>query len=88
MEEGHYKAAEELLTAGANVNAALPSGETALHVAAKRSDLAFIQLLHYFKANLNATSGTEGETALKISLREKNENISQFLLHQGAKTNI
>ena len=49
--------------------------------------MAFVQLLHQYKVDLNALT-EDKDTALKIALREKCENISQFLLQNGANTDL
>ena len=77
-------AAELLLAKGAKVDAPLPGGETALHLAAYLGDVETAKLLLANKADLNAKN-LAGVTALQLAEREGRKEMAAFLRKEGAK---
>lgn len=75
-----------LLDCGISVNAAeKKSGNTALHIAATRSDPAMIVLLSFLGASINATNH-EGLTPLQLAARQQSNDNVQKLIQRGALT--
>jgi ankyrin repeat protein len=78
--EGDITAAEQLLLAGAAVNAADRKGRTALHKAARHGHAAVVQLLLGWQAAVNAVD-KNGRTALHTA---RSKAVVQALLGAGA----
>lgn len=86
-ERGHLRIVQLLLDKGADVNAASPSGETALHGAADKSFKAVVELLLARGADVNrATTGNS--TALHAAVTRGNSNLVALLLAQKADPNV
>jgi cytohesin len=75
---------EKLLKAGANPNAALLSGETALMTAVHTGNVEVVKLLLAHKADVNAKEPARGQTALLWAVAEKRPEIARVLVEHGA----
>ena len=87
--------AERLLRSGADVNALGSTGETPLHIAARRVDVGMIRLLIGHKADVNAkASGGEPplwrvfDTLSEKVLTERKIEAAKVLLESGAATDF
>jgi ankyrin repeat protein len=85
--QGDRAAVRALLTEGADVNAAQPDGETALHWAANRDDLETADLLIRSGANVNA-SNDYGVTALALACASRSAGMVERLLQAKANPNL
>ncbi|MEZ5308176.1 MAG: DUF3421 domain-containing protein [Pyrinomonadaceae bacterium] len=81
--EGHGKAVEMILSAGANVNAQANDGRTALMLAAANSKSNTTKLLIKAKANLNLRDD-QGLTALGWAIRNEHKDTRKDLEKAGA----
>lgn len=73
-----------LLTHHAQTNIVDSNGHTCLHTAAFHDDnLEIIRLLIEHGADVNATT-EGGETALSLAIKQGNNNVAEFLRHNGA----
>jgi ankyrin repeat protein len=79
---GTSDAALVLLEHGADVNVVTALGETTLHCAVRRCNIATIELLLRFNAHVNATS-EKGETPLDLALANKKPEVVQLLQAAG-----
>ena len=84
---GDLARVNQLLDAGANLNAGNDVGYTPLHVAAKRGREAVVVLLLEAGANPNAQDGN-GETPLHEAARVGSNANARLLLDAGADPNI
>ena len=75
---------DKLLQAGANPNVALLTGETPLMAAAERGSLDVVKLLLARGANVNAKETRGGQSALMWAVAEKESQVVQALVEQGA----
>jgi ankyrin repeat protein len=66
---GNAQVVEVLLDAGADVNTALPEGETCLMSAANTGSLRTVKALLVRGANVNAAEAWKGQTALMCAAR-------------------
>jgi ankyrin repeat protein len=74
-----------LLKAGANVNAALPNGQTALMTAARTGGLAAVNALLSAGASVEAVHVAKGQTALMWSIAQQHADVTRVLIEHGAK---
>jgi ankyrin repeat protein len=74
-----------LLKEGADVNAAMGDGMTALHWAAKKGDVALAQMLLYAGANAKAMTRLGGFTPLILASETGNAEMLDLLLKAGAE---
>jgi ankyrin repeat protein len=83
---GDYSLIQEIINAGANVNApGYPKGETALAVAIQRGDARIVGILIDAGADANADAALiYGPTALEVASRNNDLSMVQFLLGLGA----
>jgi ankyrin repeat protein len=81
---GDIEAVKSLLKDGADVNAALGDGMTALHWAAERGDLQLANVLIYGGANVAAVTRVGQYTPLHIAARTGNAAIVKALLAANA----
>ncbi|GAB4311357.1 MAG: hypothetical protein Kow0059_01360 [Candidatus Sumerlaeia bacterium] len=72
-----------LLNSGADVRAATPRGETALHLAARRGDLNFVNALFFAGADVNAATA-DGITPLREALQSGHRLVADRLRMWGA----
>lgn len=79
-------AIQELLTKGADVDAATPDGTTALHWAARLSDPTAVELLIQADANVNAAN-RHGVTPLSLACTNGDAATVELLLEAGADAN-
>ena len=84
---GDLDAVKSLLQDGADVNAPLGDGMTALHWAAERGDLQLTNTLLYAGANVEAVTRIGQYTPLHIAARTGNANIVKALLDAKAEVN-
>ena len=82
--KGNKEAVRALLKQGADVNAALPDGMTALHWAATRGDAQLAEMLLYAGASTKAVTRIGAYTPLHVASREGNANVAKLLLEKGA----
>lgn len=78
---------DALLTAGANPNLALPSGETPLMTAARAGRVDAIKALLAHQAAIGATENTKGQTALMWAVSDRRLDAVRTLLEAGATVN-
>jgi len=83
--KGNKEAVRTLLKQGADVNAALPDGMTALHWAAVRGDAELAEMLLYAGASTKAVTRIGAYTPLHVASREGNANVAKLLLEKGAE---
>jgi len=77
-----------LQKSGLIINNLQNSGNTLLHIAVKRNNLALLKRLNDFKINVNAKN-KEGFTALQLAaMKAKNITILEYLISIGANKNI
>jgi ankyrin repeat protein len=79
---GNLEAAQLLLTAGADVNARMEHGLTALHCAALQGLEEMVQLLLHHVADDTLTDD-RGRTAVQIASSHKQSTIVRLLTRQG-----
>jgi ankyrin repeat protein len=82
--QGDIDAVKALLKDGADVNAAMGDGMTALHWAAERGDLELTNVLLYAGANVAAVTRVGQYTPLHIAARTGNTGIVKGLLAANA----
>src|SRR6266403_876730 len=75
---------EKLLDAGANPNAALVSGETALMAAASTGNMDVVRALVTHGADVNARENRGSQTALMWAIAEKRSAVARYLVEHGA----
>ena len=85
--QGDREAVRSLLQERADVNAAQPDGETALHWAANRDDLEMADLLIRAGANVNAANDY-GVTALSLACASRTSGMVERLLQAKADPNL
>ncbi len=73
-----------LLAAGADVNARLSNGATALMLASQIGHTGVAQTLLAAKADVNATAGN-GATALMLASRYRHQDVVKLLKDAGAR---
>jgi ankyrin repeat protein len=81
---GDVEAVKALLKDGADVNAPMGDGMTALHWAAERGDLALANVLIYAGANVNAVTRVGQYTPLHVAARTGNGAVVKALLAANA----
>ena len=81
---GDVAAVKQLLQDGADVNAAMGDGMTALHWAAERGNLELTNILVYAGANVAAVTRVGQYTPLHVAARTGNAAIVKALLDAGA----
>ena len=77
-----------LLKEGADVNAAMGDGMTALHWAAKKGDVELAQMLLYAGANVKAMTRLGGYTPIIMASETGNAAMIDMLLKSGADAKI
>lgn len=83
---GYLDIVQELLKAGAHVNASDNKGDTPLHFASEQGHTEAIQILLDCGADINAANH-KGETPLNLAIEHNNLEIIQMLLDYGADVN-
>ena len=81
------KVVARLLSAGANPNATLPSGETALMTAAFAGNAEAVTALLAAGATVNAKENVKGQTALMWAASEGHRDVIRTLLDHEAQVN-
>lgn len=76
-----------LINNRANVNCVATNQESALMFAVKKNNLAMVEKLIENQANINHESSQCRTTPLILAIRNKNENISKYLLNAKAEVN-
>ncbi len=76
-----------LLESGADANAALGDGMSALHWAAKRGDREMAEMLIFAGANLRSTTRLGGYTALLVAASIGDQKMIELLINRGADPN-
>ncbi len=87
VKSGNQEAVRSFLQQGADVNAALPDGATALAWAVHRNDLQMSDLLIQTGANPNAENSL-GVTPLSLACTNASSPMVQLLLSAGANPNL
>jgi uncharacterized protein len=87
VEAGNLEIVNALIAAGADVNHALPEGETVLMTAARAGNAPVIQALVRHGARLEAREGFYGETALIWAAAAGHADAVRALLDAGADVN-
>lgn len=77
----------ELLTRGANVDAATKKGNTALHIASLAGQEEVVKLLVQHGASVNVQS-QNGFTPLYMAAQENHDNVVRYLLANGANQSL
>jgi ankyrin repeat protein len=75
---------EILLKAGANPNAALPTGETPLMAAARTGKVDAVKVLLARGADVNAKETLKGQTGLMWAVAERHLTVAKTLIEHGA----
>ena len=75
---------ERLLQAGADVNAALPSGETPLMTAARTGIVEAVRALLNHGADVDAIELSRGQTALMWAVAQRHTDVAGLLIQHGA----
>ncbi|XP_055539766.1 uncharacterized protein LOC129726745 [Wyeomyia smithii] len=83
VQRDEYDIAQELIRAGADVNAKNRSGTTPLHLAVSKRNVRFVQLLLDSRCQLDSLD-YHGETPLIKAVVSNNLNIVKILLNNGA----
>src|SRR4051794_38280682 len=86
VKQGNRTAVRALIAARTNVNAAEPDGMTALHWAARASDLPTAEMLVRAGANVKAVS-RYGITPLAFAAQNGDPALADMLLRAGADAN-
>ncbi|MDH4063794.1 MAG: ankyrin repeat domain-containing protein [Acidobacteriota bacterium] len=86
-EAGDLAQVRRLLRDGADVNAALGDGTTALHQAAMRGDADMVDVLVYAGANVKATTRLGGYTPLHLASQRGHAVVIDRLVKAGADPN-
>lgn len=86
-EQGDSEAVRGLLIQGADVNAALGDGTTALHWAVFHDDLELVRLLLKAGANTKAALRVDASTPLFMAASNGNASVIEALLKAGAEVN-
>lgn len=82
---GQARLVEALLDTGKlDVNAPGPQGWHPIHLAVRRGSLPCVKLLVERGADVNASVGATGKTALELALVNKREQIAELLRGAGA----
>jgi hypothetical protein len=81
---GNPSAVAALCSLGADPNADLPGGLTALHLACASGGLACAKVLIMFGAGLGYGAGRSGETPLHVAVSSYQNDIVRFLANAGA----
>jgi len=84
---GDKEAVRTLLKGGADVNASLSDGMTALHWAAERNDTEMAEMLMYAGANPKAVTRIGQYTPLHVASKEGNAGVVRMLLKAGGDVN-
>ncbi|MDH5726788.1 MAG: ankyrin repeat domain-containing protein, partial [Nitrospira sp.] len=84
---GNVAQVQALLAAGADVNAKMPDGSTALMAASTNDHVVVVQALLAASADVNAKGTTDGVTALMLASLEGHVAVVQALLATGADVN-
>jgi len=77
-----------LLNAGANANAALPSGETVLMTCARAGSVEAVKSLVAHEAEVNAKEKKKGQTALMWAVAERHADVAKTLIEHGASIHL
>ncbi|CAF1056744.1 unnamed protein product [Adineta ricciae] len=85
--EGHVNIVQELLSRGANVNAATKKGNTALHIASLAGQEEVVKTLIKHNANINCQS-QNGFSPLYMAAQENHIEVVKFLLANGANQSL
>ncbi|CAF1132972.1 unnamed protein product [Adineta ricciae] len=85
--EGHVNIVQELLSRGANVNAATKKGNTALHIASLAGQEEVVKLLVKYNGNINCQS-QNGFSPLYMAAQENHLEVVKFLLANGANQSL
>ena len=80
----HTRIASMLIDRGADVNATLRNGRSAVHLAAANGDLAVLDALLRHGANPNREGGAESATPLQMATWTRNRLLVERLLAGGA----
>ena len=87
VEEGHLDVVNALIAAGANVNHALPEGETILMTGARTGNVEVLRALLKRDARVETRDGFYGETALIWATAADHAEAVRALLEAGADVN-
>ena len=82
--EGRAAMIDRLLRAGANANATLANGETALMTASRTGSLEAVRLLVAHGAQVNAREPMRNQTALMWAVAERHADVTRVLVEAGA----
>lgn len=80
----HTRIASMLIDRGADVNATLRNGRSAVHLAVASGDVAVLDALFRHGANPNREGGAESATPLQMATYSKNRPVVERLLAGGA----
>ena len=83
---GNKTVTQYLINAGINVNARIPSGDTAMHAAAFQGYTGIVQSLLDGKANINEQNNL-GQTPLSLAVMDNHPQTIGFLVRNGADVN-
>ena len=84
---GSARILQQLLTAGAAPDTAMPEGETALMTIARVGNVEALKLLVDRGANVNSRDGFRGQTALMWAAARNNADAVRLLVKAGADVN-
>jgi hypothetical protein len=85
--DGSLSRVKSSLADGANVNAKRSNGTTALHSACSRGYFEIVQYLVENGADMNIRGGEDNDTPLIWAVYNERNNISKFLIDNGANIN-